>query len=786
MPIFGRPDFQGDFNSGVDWLTGNPLDFLMTALKQGNQNMPAGVPGILGGLGRGAPTGPGGPAFGLPDAIYDPTGSSGVTPSAPLGGGMGSPALPTPPRQPPIEPSGLLPRTLTNLQAGPQEPIGEPMGPGPLPSGPMEAPGLPSIPGLSRAFGPAPTDVAPPGGETYGAKTIREAIEKANAGSPKEVPWDYRFGMQPEGGFKWPKLPTSAADFLKPEDPDAMPPTEWPDWVPKPEEGGGPAEAGEPGKPPPPFSKTMPAKTGPTGVPGAAGQEIRVPAGGEAGPAARIKVTPQQRKDMIQTVLGEAGDEPQKGKEAVAHVIINRALENKPDFGGSDVSSVIKKPYQFEPWNTAAGRAKMAGYPETSKDYKDAAKAVDDAIAGKKDPTGGSTFFYSPVGQASLGRAKPNWASKDRFATKIGGHEFYYGATGKPIPPPEGAEEGEVTEPQQAQYQPPDQSGRVTPQLPMLPMPPSQAQVPRTDFGPIRAMLDKAGYITPGENMANVLAGLAGGAGSVAANQPGSFAAALAAAGAGGERAFAGGLKSGREAIGQRAAAELPLLAAERAENKDYTSIEFQNATNKYNTVVQNLNNDYTGRKQEFAWLQPDIKFDANGMHVTRYDPQTGEYVIQNVPLRDKMQQYEQLSSMAKALGIDHPYIRMKVGQMLLDDMPEDLRAGFVKNLAVQDVVSSGAAGAVFKEAWTQALKQAEKQIDPSLKAKPDVYDAKRNEIATALILNNPSINNPLWLEDAAKAGSPWAAWMLQNLKSAKAKPPKEATPKAEPAEYGY
>lgn len=800
MAIFGRPNFQGDFNSlfpqgnsaagatddqggmppGPSWL-GNPIQFLLSALQQNQGTTPGGgVPGILGGLGRGAPTGPGVPAFTTPVVNVDPTGSSGITPSTPPGGGMGTPMRPPPPRVG-APPSPINLPGLTGLPGMPGQP---PQAEGGQPAG---AP-IPKLPDLASLFsgGGAPStakSVAVPAAAKE--EPFRDPMtglvvgeDKSIADRPLEQQSPFERDVRGLVGSPSKKFGESAsAAKTAIERYFSTPPGSaagFGDWTPAPEPG---ASAEAPTQPPGPFNKGMPAKSGYT-KPGTGGT-IEIPGGGTAAPEARIKVTPDQKRDMVWTVLGEAGDEPQKGKEAVAHVIINRALSGKSEFGGSDVSSVIKKPYQFEPWNTAAGRARMAGYPPTSKDYKDAEKAVEDAISGKADPTGGSTFFYSPIGQKALNRAPPNWATKDRFATRIGGHDFYYGTSGQSLPPPAGVAEGEVTEPPGAT---PDTSGRVTPQPPMLPMPPGQRQAPATDFTAVRQMLDKAGYITPGENMANVLAGLARGAGSVASNSPGSFAAALAAAGAGGEGAFGAGLKEGRQAIGARAAAEIPLLGTEREQAKDYTQVEYQNATNKYNTAVTNLNNDFTGRKQEFSFLQPDIKYDANGMHVVRYNKDTGQYEATNVPLRDKLQQYESLSAMAKSLGVDSPYVRMKVGQMMLDDMPEDMRPAAVKQLAVQDVIAANAGGAVFKEAWTAALKKAEKQIPPEMRSKPPEYEAERQAIAKSIILNDPSINNPSWLVDAAKAGSPWAAWMLQNLKAAQPAP--QQAPRAEDAGY--
>lgn len=130
------------------------------------------------------------------------------------------------------------------------------------------------------------------------------------------------------------------------------------------------------------------------------------------------------RTRMIATILGEAGNEPQLGKNAVASVIRTRAVDG--GYGGDTPSAVVTAPNQFEPWNTPAGRARMAS---ASADPRQAA-AADAAIAsaygegGKapEDPTEGMTHFYSPGGQAAMGRSAPAWAGGD--SVTIGGHVF--------------------------------------------------------------------------------------------------------------------------------------------------------------------------------------------------------------------------------------------------------------------------------------------------------------------------------------------------------------------------
>jgi spore germination cell wall hydrolase CwlJ-like protein len=132
----------------------------------------------------------------------------------------------------------------------------------------------------------------------------------------------------------------------------------------------------------------------------------------------------EDRKKMMATILGEAGNEPQLGKNAVASVIRTRAVDG--GYGGDTPSGVVQAPNQFEPWNTPQGRARMAAALSNPQQ----AAAADQAIAaaygegGKapNDPTEGMTHFYSPKGQAAMGRQAPAWAGGD--SVTIGGHVF--------------------------------------------------------------------------------------------------------------------------------------------------------------------------------------------------------------------------------------------------------------------------------------------------------------------------------------------------------------------------
>jgi hypothetical protein len=130
-----------------------------------------------------------------------------------------------------------------------------------------------------------------------------------------------------------------------------------------------------------------------------------------------------ERDLLIRTVLAEAGNQGPTGMQAVANVVRNRAVNG--NFGGDTVSGVIQKPYQFEPWNTPQGRARMAAIDPNSPQYSAAEEAVARAYAGD-DPTRGATHFYAPKAQAALGRPAPSW--DNGTGVDIKDHRFFGGA----------------------------------------------------------------------------------------------------------------------------------------------------------------------------------------------------------------------------------------------------------------------------------------------------------------------------------------------------------------------
>jgi len=135
-----------------------------------------------------------------------------------------------------------------------------------------------------------------------------------------------------------------------------------------------------------------------------------------------VTLNPKDRDAMIRTIYGEAANEPDAGKAAVANVILNRTKSGK--YGGDTPTSVVMAKGQFEPWMWNDTRQRMLSLSPDDPQYKKIGGIVDSVASGETpDNTNGATHFVSPGGQAAMGRQMPAWASGQPLT--IGGHNFY-------------------------------------------------------------------------------------------------------------------------------------------------------------------------------------------------------------------------------------------------------------------------------------------------------------------------------------------------------------------------
>lgn len=148
------------------------------------------------------------------------------------------------------------------------------------------------------------------------------------------------------------------------------------------------------------------------------------PAAAEIKSAVTRRVSPtydmEDRDYMIRTIAFEAAGEPEEGKIALAHVILNRI---KNGGWGASIKDVVTSPWQFEPWMTKREEVEKLSSDDPS--YRDAAHIADAVLAGQMpDPTEGAMYFLNPtIVRERRGGSLPLWAQGE--GQEIGHHTFY-------------------------------------------------------------------------------------------------------------------------------------------------------------------------------------------------------------------------------------------------------------------------------------------------------------------------------------------------------------------------
>jgi hypothetical protein len=117
-------------------------------------------------------------------------------------------------------------------------------------------------------------------------------------------------------------------------------------------------------------------------------------------PRVTASTDPEDRDYLIRTIAFEAGEEPDEGKAAVAHVVLNRERSGR---WGESIREVVTRPWQFEPWMTR--RKQMVALSPNDPRYRDAARIADAVLSGQiPDPTAGATHFLKSDGRAQAAR----------------------------------------------------------------------------------------------------------------------------------------------------------------------------------------------------------------------------------------------------------------------------------------------------------------------------------------------------------------------------------------------
>jgi hypothetical protein len=138
---------------------------------------------------------------------------------------------------------------------------------------------------------------------------------------------------------------------------------------------------------------------------------------------------PKDRDYLIRTMVFEASGEPEEGKAAVAHVILNRKRLGK---WGDNIKEVVTRPWQFEPWMTR--RKEIERLSKSDPRYRKAARIADAVLSGQEpDPTAGATHFLNPtIVRQRRGGSLPRWAKGE--GQPIGRHTFYSPETSPAVP----------------------------------------------------------------------------------------------------------------------------------------------------------------------------------------------------------------------------------------------------------------------------------------------------------------------------------------------------------------
>lgn len=124
---------------------------------------------------------------------------------------------------------------------------------------------------------------------------------------------------------------------------------------------------------------------------------------------------------LARTIFGEARGEPDAGKEAVAHVVVNRV--NSHRFANT-VEGVCLQPKQFSCFNVGDPNQPVIMAQEltsTNSGFKECIAIANRVISGAvSDNTGGATHYYDFKMIAA-----PSWTIGATLTVQIGAHRFF-------------------------------------------------------------------------------------------------------------------------------------------------------------------------------------------------------------------------------------------------------------------------------------------------------------------------------------------------------------------------
>ena len=114
---------------------------------------------------------------------------------------------------------------------------------------------------------------------------------------------------------------------------------------------------------------------------------------------------------MAVCVYHEARGEPEEGKIAVCHVIMNRVIKR-----GKSIKEVVLQPYQFS-WANGGARPAINDYDSLEQCYQACIKCFDERAEGKTLERA-DHYFADYI-------KTPSWAKNMKKIKKIGRHVFF-------------------------------------------------------------------------------------------------------------------------------------------------------------------------------------------------------------------------------------------------------------------------------------------------------------------------------------------------------------------------
>lgn len=131
-----------------------------------------------------------------------------------------------------------------------------------------------------------------------------------------------------------------------------------------------------------------------------------------------LEADPKDIDVVARTVYGEARGEPNLGKTAVAHVILNRVKHG--GWWGNTIQRVCLKKYQFSCWlKDDPNLPKILAVDASDSVFGTCLSIAEDAILGRScDPTNGADSYL-------VTGLKTAWTENLVPCAVIGNHSFY-------------------------------------------------------------------------------------------------------------------------------------------------------------------------------------------------------------------------------------------------------------------------------------------------------------------------------------------------------------------------